>query len=175
MVNSIKTLEFFKISKEIEISPKQIESRIDTVRGVQVMLDRDLSEMYAVSTKRLNEQVRRNIYRFPEDFMFQLSTAEWENLKAQISSLRSQNVMLENYNLKSHNVISSEELLRSQNATLENKRGKHSKYLPYVFTEQGVAGLSGVLKSEIASKVHVAIMRAFVSMRKFLIENASVF
>jgi hypothetical protein len=93
--------------------------------------------------------------RFPSDFMFQLNAEEWQ----QISSVRGP---------------MTNESLRSQNAMLKNDRGKHRKYLPYVFTEQGVASLSGVLKSEMAIQVHVEIMRAFVSMRKVLVENVSV-
>ena len=137
------------MNKEIVLSQTQIENRIFTVRGVQVMLDSDLAEIYETPVKRVNEQVKRNIERFPADFMFQLTESEWENVKSQISTSS----------------------LRSQNATLEDERGKHRKYLPFVFTEQGVSGLSGVLKSETAAKVHVAIMRAFVAMRKFIQNN----
>lgn len=112
-----------------------------------------MAEIYQVETRALNQAVKRNSERFPDDFMFQVTHTEWENLKSQ-------------------NEISS---LTSQNVILENNRGKHRKYLAYVFTEQGVAGLSGILKSETAAMIHVAIMRAFVSMRMFLLENASVF
>ncbi len=128
------------------ITIDNIQNRILTVRGKQVMLDSDLAELYDVSTGRVNEQVKRNIERFPEDFMFQLTKKEWDEF-----------------------------FLRSQNATLNTGRGRHRKYLPFVFTEQGVSSLSGVLKSEIAVKVNIAIMRAFVGMRKFLMENATVF
>lgn len=138
------------------LGSEHIEQKIFNVRSVQVMLDADLAELYQVSTSRLNEQVKRNVGRFPADFMFQLTEQEWEFLQAQ----RAQ---------------SSHASLRSQNAMLKDGRGKHRKYLPYVFTEQGVASLSGVLKSEVAVAVHVEIMRAFVNMRKFLLENASVF
>ena len=141
------------MNKELVLSQTQIENRIFTVRGVQVMLDSDLAEIYEVSVKRVNEQVKRNIERFPNDFMFQLTEPEWENLKSQIAASS----------------------LRSQNATLENERGKHRKYLPFVFTEQGVSGLSGVLKSETAAKIHVAIMRAFVAMRKFIQNNQLIY
>lgn len=138
------------------LGSEHIEQKIFNVRSVQVMLDADLAELYQVSTSRLNEQVKRNMGRFPADFMFQLTVQEWELLQAQ----RAQ---------------SSHASLRSQNAMLKDGRGKHRKYLPYVFTEQGVASLSGVLKSDVAVAVHVEIMRAFVNMRKFLLENASVF
>jgi len=103
-----------------------IAQRILLIRGHRVMLDSDLAELYEVTTKRLNEQVRRNIKRFPPDFMFQLSREEFD-------------------------------FLRSQNATLKTARGQHRKYLPYAFTEQGVAMLSGVLNSGRAIDVNVAI------------------
>ncbi len=140
------------MSKELTISQMQIENRIFTVRGVHVMLDSDLAEIYNIPTRRLNEQVKRNSERFPDDFMFQVTSAEWAFLQSQIATTS----------------------VTSQNATLKDNRGKHRKYLPYVFTEQGVAGLSGVLKSETAAKVHVAIMRAFIAMRKLLKENLLV-
>jgi hypothetical protein len=139
------------MNKELAVSQQYIE-KIYTIRGVQVMLDSDLAEMYNVTTSRLNEQVKRNSERFPNDFMFQLTNAEWGNLQSQSATTS----------------------LTSQNAILKDNRGKHRKYLPYVFTEQGVAGLSGVLKNETAAKVHVAIMRAFVVMRKLLKENILV-
>ncbi len=140
------------MSSELTISQMQIENRIFTVRDIHVMLDSDLAEMYNIPTSRLNEQVKRNLDRFPNDFMFQVTNAEWADLQSQILTSG----------------------LTSQNATLKDNRGKHRKYLPYVFAEQGVAGLSGVLKSETAAKVHVAIMRAFVAMRKLLKENLLV-
>ena len=141
------------MKNEPVISQKQIENRIFTIRGVQVMLDRDLAEMYNVETKVLNQAVKRNIDRFPSDFMFQISETELKDLKSQIGTSNS----------------------RSQIVTLNNKRGQNIKYLPYAFTEQGVAGLSGVLKSETAAKVHVAIMRAFVVMRKYIQNNQLIF
>ena len=119
-----------------------IESLIKVIRGQQVMLDRDLATLYGVETKRLNEQVKRNIKRFPEDFMFQLT---------------------------------KDECLRSQIATLNEGRGQHLKYMPYVFTENGVAMLSSVLRSDTAIEVNIRIMRAFTSMRHFLQNNAEVF
>jgi hypothetical protein len=141
------------MGKELVITQKQIENRIFTIRGIQVMFDSDIAEMYDITTSRLNEQVKRNLDRFPPDFMFQLTAAEWETLKPQFEGSS----------------------LRSQNAILENNRGKHRKYLPSVFTEQGVAGLSGVLKSETAAQIHVAIMRAFIAMRKFILDNQLIY
>ena len=121
----------------MEISISHIENRIYTIRGLQVMLDSDLSEMYQVEPRVLNQAVKRNSDRFPENFCFQLSDAEWQSL-------------------------------RSQFVTLESGKGKHRKYLPYVFTEQGVSMLSAVLRSDIAVKVSIQIMQAFVAMRKTL-------
>ena len=118
------------------IPVEKITNKIYVIRGHKVMIDRDLAELYGVETKRLKEQVRRNISRFPEDFMFVLTEGE-------------------------------EALLRSQIATLEGK-GKHSKYLSMVFTEQGVAMLSSVLKSDRAILVNIQIMRTFTRLREML-------
>ncbi len=143
-----------------------IKTKIYTIRGLQVMLDRDLAELYDVVSKRLNEQVKRNSDRFPQNFMFQLTEEEYQNLIFQngTSSLRSQFVALD-----------AQDSLRSQNATLENGRGKHRKYLPYVFTEQGVAMLSAVLRSQSAVTMSIHIINAFVEMRRFISNNALIF
>ena len=127
-----------------------IRARILTIRGVQVMLDRDLAELYGVPTKALNQAVKRNIERFPERFMFQLT-------KDEVSDLRSQIVTL--------NVGTS---LRSQIVTLNKRQGQHLKYMPYAFTEQGIAMLSAVLKSATAVAVSIRIMDVFVAMRRAL-------
>lgn len=123
------------------LNTKKIQDKIFTIRGLQVILDSDLADMYQVPTGRVNEQVKRNKERFPDDFMFQLSDDEWVYLKSQ-------------------NAISS-------------WGGRRT--LPFVFTEQGVSSLSGILKSEVAIKVYINIIRAFVEMRKFMIQNASLF
>lgn len=147
-----------------------IKTKIYTIRGLQVMLDRDLAELYGVESKRLNEQVKRNSDRFPPNFMFQLTEEEYQNLMFQngtsssSSSLRFQ-----------IGTIDDEESLRSQFATLENGRGKHRKYLPYVFTEQGVAMLSAVLRSQTAVQMSIHIINAFVEMRRFISNNALIF
>ena len=122
------------------VTTARIEGRILLVRSLRVMLDSDLAALYGVTTKRLNEQVRRNLRRFPADFMFELSPDEAA-------------------------------VLRSQIATLKAGRGTHRKYLPYVFTEQGVAMLSSVLNSEQAAQVHIEIMRAFVRLREMIATN----
>ncbi|QOG13163.1 ORF6N domain-containing protein [Arcobacter sp. FWKO B] len=142
---------------EITIINDTISNKIYTIRGLQVMLDRDLAELYQVEAKRLNEQVKRNIERFPQSFRFQLTQDEYEHLMSKFDT------------------SSSKESLRSHFATLENRRGKHRKYLPYVFTEQGVSMLSAVLRSDIAIKVSIQIIEAFVNMRKFISNNAIVF
>jgi hypothetical protein len=119
------------------IKSEEIQSRIHTIRGVQAMPDEDLALLYGAETKVLNQAVKRNSKRFPEEFMFQLSAEEYN-------------------------------LLKTQNATIEGRRGQHRKYLPYAFTEQGVAMLSAVLKSETAVKMSIQIINAFVAMRRFI-------
>lgn len=130
----------------LEIPKERIMSKIFLIRGKKVMIDRDLAELYNVSTKVLNQAVRRNINRFPADFMFQLSLYESEVWGSKISSIAS----------------------RSQIVTLKRARGKNIKYLPYVFTEQGVAMLSSVLKSQKAIEVNIQIIRTFTQLRELL-------
>ncbi|MGB5964632.1 MAG: ORF6N domain-containing protein [Sulfurimonadaceae bacterium] len=141
----------------IEISNSEIENKIYTIRGLQVMLDSDLAELYGVELKRLNEQVKRNIERFPNSFRFQLTQEEYDSLGSQVVTLE-----------KKQN-------LRSQIATLKKEHGKHRKYLPYVFTEQGVSMLSAVLKSKTAIEMSIQIINSFVQMRKFISHNAGIF
>ena len=124
-----------------------IKSKIYTIRDKQVMLDMDLAELYIVEPKRLNEQVKRNIERFPEKFRFQLTQEEYENLRSQIATS----------SFPSQNMIPSEHGGR--------------RYLPYVFTEQGVSMLSAVLKSKTAIDVSIKIMDSFVNMRKLISSN----
>jgi len=123
---------------------KSIASKMLFIRDEQVLLDEDLATLYHVEVRVLKQAVRRNINRFPPDFMFELDIGEW-------NSLRSQFVILEN-----------------------SGRGKYSKYKPYVFTEQGVAMLSGVLKSPRAVEVNIVIMRTFVQLRKWMESNKSL-
>ena len=130
------------MSKTEQLIPvERISSKIYLIRSEKVLLDFDLAELYGVETKQLKRAVRRNIDRFPLDFMFPLTKDEYNSLRSQIGTL---------------------------------KRGEHSKYLPYAFTEQGVAMLSSVLNSDRAIKVNIAIMRAFVKMRKILESNESL-
>ncbi len=137
---------------EIAINQKEIENRIFTIRGNQVMIDRDLAEMYDIETKVLNQAVKRNIERFPGIFQFQLTENE--------------------YNVYSRSQIMT---LNDQIKNTKLKRGQNIKYLPYAFTEQGVAMLSAVLRSETAVKVSIQIMNAFVEMRKLVLSNAGLF
>lgn len=130
------------MSKTEQLIPvERISSKIYLIRNEKVLLDFDLAELYGVETKQLKRAVRRNIDRFPLDFMFPLTKDEYNSLRSQIGTL---------------------------------KRGEHSKYLPYAFTEQGVAMLSSVLNSDRAIKVNIAIMRAFLKMRKILESNESL-
>lgn len=115
-----------------------IQSKIYEIRGQKVMLDKDLAELYQVTTGNLNKAVKRNIKRFPPDFMFQLTDEEWE-------ALRFQNGIIK-----------------------KGGRGEHTKYLPHAFTEQGLAMLSGLLNSDIAIQVNINIMRAFVAVRQII-------
>jgi len=117
---------------------ERIENKILLIRGKKVLLDSDLAELYNVDTGQLKRQVRRNIERFPEDFMFELNKEEYDSLRCQTGIL---------------------------------KRGRHSKYLPFAFTEQGVAMLSSVLSSKQAIQVNIIIVRAFVKMRELLLNN----
>ena len=134
---------------------RSIQNRIYEIRGERVMLDRDLAALYETETKFLNLAVKRNIQRFPQDFMFQLTKEEAESLRFQIET--------------SNN---DENSLRLQFATLKNGRGQHRKYMPYAFTEQGIAMLSGILSSNKAINMNIAIMRAFVDIRRIaLIQN----
>jgi len=117
-----------------------VQNKIYNIRGKQVMLDFDLAEMYQIETKRLTEQTKRNIKRFPNDFMFQINNEEWESLRSQIAT---------------------------------SKRGGR-RYLPFAFTEQGVAMLSGLLNTDTAIQVNIAIMRAFVAIRHFALGYAEL-
>ena len=130
---------------------EQIQYRIHEIRGQKVMLDFDLAALYGVETKRLNEQVKRNIERFPEDFMFQLTKGEWVILQSQIATTNS----TENEDIN---------FLQSQIATTRGMRMKRS--LPYAFTENGVAMLSSVLRSPLAIQMNIGIMRVFTEIRR---------
>ena len=136
------------------------------------MLDSELAGFYGVDTKVLNRAVKRNIDRFPQEFMFQITEDEWASFRFQFGTSKKVD------NLSKFQIDTSKDdndSLRLQIVTLKNGRGKHRKYLPYVFTEQGVAMLSGVLRSETAVKMSIQIINAFIVMRKFIINNAQLF
>jgi phage regulator Rha-like protein len=123
-----------------------VHNKIFKLRDTQIMLDSDLALLYQTETKFINRAVKRNLLRFPDSFAFQVNEEEWNSLRCQIGTLKD-----------------------------TNARGQHRKYLPWVFTEQGVAMLSSVLNTENAIHVSVQIIKAFVAMRKFIGNNASVF
>ena len=136
------------MSSEIENLPNltdEIKNYIYTIRGRQVILDSEIARLYEVETKKLNQAVKRNINRFPEHFCFKLTENEYESLRSQFVTLKIQG------------------------------RGQHSKYLPYAFTEQGVAMLSAVLHSDRAVDISIKIINTFIEMRKFLNSNGQVF
>lgn len=142
------------------INKENIQNKIYTIRGLQIMLDKDLAELYQVETKNLNKAVKRNIERFPSNFMFQLTQNEYDNLRFQFGTssldddLNSQIIPIENIEIKEHG-------------------GR--RYLPYAFTEQGVAMLSAILRSKIAIDVSIQIIDTFVQMKKFISNNSLLF
>ena len=138
-------MEENKLVIQNELAIEDIKNLIYTIRGKQVMIDSDVANIYHCETKYVNRVVKRNIERFPEEFCFQLNENEFEVLRCQFVTLN------------------------------ENGRGQHRKYMPYVFTEQGIAMLSVLLKSDVAISVSVNIMKAFIEMRKFLMINGQVF
>ncbi len=126
--------------KEIRV----IQDKIHTIRNQKVMLDFDLAELYQIETKVLKQAVRRNIIRFPPDFMFEMTREEYNSLRSQFVTLK------------------------------KNNKGKHSKYLPFAFTEQGISMLSSVLRSPIAIEINIAIMRVFVRVRQLKLSNTNL-
>jgi hypothetical protein len=144
---------------------ERIESRIYLIRGAKVMLSTHLAELYEVAPRVLLQAIKRNLKRFPEDFMFQLTWDESNLLKSQSVTLKEKST----HNLRAHRgalIKQAEPDSRSQIVILN--RGKNIKYLPYAFTEQGVAMLSSVLRSDRAIYVNIEIMRAFVRLRHML-------
>ena len=136
LINSSKNMEISIVKPELSI----IQSKIHEIRGVKIILDYDLAELYRVETRRLNEAVKRNLKRFPKDFMFQLTNKEFTNLM-------------------------------SQNAT---SSWGGTRKLPSAFTEQGVAMLSGLLNSDIAIEMNIAIMRTFVAIRQYALNYSEL-
>ena len=132
------------------VSSEEIKNLIYTIRGKQVMLDSDVANLYCYKTKVLNLTVKRNIERFPEEFCFQLTEEELENLRFQIETSK-------------------------QNERKNDEYRGGRRYLPYVFTEQGIAMLAGILKNDLAVKVSINIIKSFIEMRKFISSNAQIF
>ena len=162
---------------------ENIENLIQVIRGKQVILDRDLARLYGVETRVLNQAVQRNLERFPADFMFQLSKEEFENWKSQFAISnkdefsRSQIVTLndDSKDLRSQFATSNVNSINlTSQIVISNGRGGQ-RYLPYAFTENGIAMLSSVLRSPIAIATNIQIMRAFTAMRRFIAANAQVF
>jgi len=145
--------------------PRPLESLILTLRGQKVILDADLARLYGVATGRLNEQVKRNADRFPEDFLFRLTAQEWGDLKSQVVT-PSPGAPAQSPELQ--------ESLRSQTATLKGGRGQHRKYLPFAFTEHGALMAANLLNSPEAVKVSVFVIRAFVKMREQIAANSAI-
>jgi hypothetical protein len=131
---------------------QSIQNRIYEIRGERVLIDKDLAALYETETKALNLAVKRNIKRFPEDFMFQLTQEEWDSIRFQVEA------------------VEKGTSLRLQTETSKPGRGG-TRYLPYAFTEQGVAMLSGILNSDKAINMNIAIMRAFVEVRRIIYQQ----
>lgn len=143
--------------------PIRIDPLILTLRGQKVILDADLAGLYGVQTKALNQAVKRNADRFPEDLMFQLTSQEWNNLKSQIVTSSSEHADEEEVRS-----------LRSQFVTLKTGRGQHRKYMPFAFTEHGAMMAAMVLNSPEAVAMSLFVIRAFVRMREQLAANATI-
>lgn len=143
-------MEENKLAIQNELTNEDIRNLIYTIRGKQVMIDSDVAMLYHYETKNVNKAVKRNIDRFPEEFCFQLIENEFETLRFQIGTSK-------------------------QNLKINDELRGGRRYLPYAFTEQGIAMLSGVLKNDIAIEVSINIMRAFIEMRKFINTNKNLF
>jgi phage regulator Rha-like protein len=135
---------------------RSIQNRIYEIRGERVMLDFDLADLYEVPTKVLNQAVKRNIKRFPKDFMFRLTLSEWQNIRSQIVT-----------------GYETSHPLRSQTVTASQSR-RNTNVTPYAFSEQGVTMLSGILNSDKAINMNIAIMRAFVEVRRVLLQQSDL-
>jgi hypothetical protein len=150
-----------KNQKKTLIPAERIEQSVLLVRGQKVLLDSELAMLYGVEIRALNQAVQRNLERFPDDFMFRLTQDEWAALRYQFGALDAGKQL-------------DRSPLRSQFVILQSGRGRHRKYPPYAFTEQGVAMLSSVLRSPRAVAVNIEIMRAFVRLRQVLAVNAEL-
>jgi len=139
-----------------------IQQKIFEIRGQKVMLDYDLAALYEVETRVFNQAVKRNKENFPEDFMFRLTKEEWDSMRSQFVTTSSQKV-------------DNEDVSSSQIVMMDNfPKNRTGKYLPYAFTEHGVTMLASILKSPIARKMNIAIVRAFIALRKFAIQYKDI-
>jgi phage regulator Rha-like protein len=156
---------------------KIIHNKIYEIRGHKVMLDYEIAEMFEVETRTLNQAVKRNIERFPEDFMFQLTENEWGMMRSQIatssgsSALRSQNMTLNEDILISQFVTSK---ANSSQIVMSSNKNRGKSYRPYAFTEHGVTMLASVLRSEKAVKVSIAVVRAFISLKQYIADRKNI-
>lgn len=150
---------------------ESIQNRIYTIRDERIMLDYDLAALYEVETKVLNQAVKRNIMRFPEDFMFRLTSAEWEALKSQISHEPNSH-----FDMRSQIVTSSGPIKNNSSfvISIDTTKNRPVKNLPFAFTEHGIAMLSGVLHSEKAIKMNIAIMRTFIAVKKLSTQQLDI-
>jgi phage regulator Rha-like protein len=154
-----------------------IYNKIYEIRGHKVMLDYEIAEMFEVETRTLNQAVKRNIERFPEDFMFQLTENEWGMMRSQIatssgsSALRSQNMTLNEDILISQFVTSK---ANSSQIVMSSNKNRGKSYRPYAFTEHGVTMLASVLRSEKAVKVSIAVVRAFISLKQYIADRKNI-
>ena len=146
VIKGCEIMEENKLVTQNELAIEDIKNLIYTIRGKQVMIDSDVAMLYHYETKNVNKAVKRNIDRFPEEFCFQLTENEFQTLRFQIGTSK-------------------------QNEEIRGGR----RYLPYVFTEQGIAMLAGVLKNDIAVKVSISIIKSFIEMRKFISSNGQLF
>lgn len=137
-----------------------IQQKIFEIRGQKVMLDFDLAALYEVETRTLNQAVKRNIGRFPEDFMFRLTKAEWKNLRSQFAISNEKDT--DNHRNNSSQIVMS------------SKKNRGVSYFPYAFTEHGVSMAAGILKSNKAIQMNIAIVRAFIALRKFTVQYAEL-
>ncbi len=160
MENEVKDLEI-----QYELSKEEIKKLIYTIRGKQVMIDNDVARLYHYTTKNINKAVKRNIERFPEEFCFQLTENEFQTLRFQIGTSKQNESQTLRFQIETSN----------QSSEINNNLRGGRRYLPYVFTEQGIAMLAGVLKNDIAVKVSLNIINSFIEMRKFIALNGQVF
>jgi phage regulator Rha-like protein len=149
---------------------KRIQHNIHNVRGERVMLDYDLAVLYEVETRVMNQAVKRNIDKFPEDFMFKLTAKEWEFIQLQNSNDTSDDML-------SSQIVMTKDKLKSNSSqiVMSSSKNRGKKYLPYAFTEHGVTMLASVLRSKKAIEMNIAIVRAFTAIRRLVKHNNNLF